>query len=147
MALTTVSLETLLHSAPYLEGLAERHADWFAASRAISPDTALQTVLHGLKRLGETAADEVEIGRELRIAKGRVALLAAVSEVEGSWTTAQSTAALSDLADFALEAGLDTLMRLAAARGQVKSATAAGSGLAIFALGKHGGRELNYSSD
>jgi len=143
----SVPLETLLESAPYLKGLSERHADWFAASRAISPDTALQTVLLGVKRAGESAADEAEIGRELRIAKGRVALLAAVSEVEGSWTTAQSTAALSDLADFALEAGLDTLMRLAAARGQVKNATAAASGLAIFALGKHGGRELNYSSD
>lgn len=143
----TVSLETLLESAPYLKGLAERHADWFAASRAISPDTALQTVLLGVKRAGESAADEATIGRELRIAKGRVALLAAVSEVEGSWTTAQSTAALSDLADFALEAGLDTLMRLAAARGQVGVSTAAQSGLAIFALGKHGGRELNYSSD
>jgi glutamate-ammonia-ligase adenylyltransferase len=143
----SVSLETLFESAPYLKGLAERHAEWFAASRAISPDTAMQTVLHGLKRAGETAADEAEIGRELRIAKGRVALLAAVSEVEGSWTTAQSTAALSDLADFALEAGLDTLMRLAAARGQVRNGAAANSGLAIFALGKHGGRELNYSSD
>jgi len=143
----SVSLETLFESAPYLKGLAERHADWFVASRAISPDTALQTVLLGVKRAGESAADEAEIGRELRIAKGRVALLAAVSEVEGSWTTAQSTAALSDLADFALEAGLDTLMRLAAARGQVTNATAATSGLAIFALGKHGGRELNYSSD
>jgi glutamate-ammonia-ligase adenylyltransferase len=143
----TVSLEALLESAPYLNGLAERHAEWFAASRAISPDTALQTVLLGVKRAGETAADEAAISRELRIAKGRVALLAAVSEVEGNWTTAQSTAALSDLADFALEAGLDTLMRLAAARGQVRNSTAASSGLAIFALGKHGGRELNYSSD
>jgi len=143
----SVPLETLFESAPYLKGLTERHADWFAASRAISPDTALQTVLLGLKRAGESAADEAEIGRDLRIAKGRVALLAAVSEVEGSWTTAQSTAALSDLADFALEAGLNTLMRLAAARGQVQNATAAASGLAIFALGKHGGRELNYSSD
>jgi glutamate-ammonia-ligase adenylyltransferase len=143
----TVSLDTLLSAAPYLKGLAERHADWFAASRAISPDTALQTVLLGVKRAGESAADEVEISRELRMAKGRVALLAAVSEVEGNWTTAQSTAALSDLADFALDAGLDTLMRLAAARGQVANATAANSGLAIFALGKHGGRELNYSSD
>ena len=143
----TVSLDTLLHAAPYLQGLAERHAEWFAASRSLSPDTALQTVLLGVKRAGEGAADEAEIGRELRIAKGRVALLAAVSEVEGSWTTAQSTAALSDLADYALDAGLETLMRLAAARGLVKNDTAASSGLALFALGKHGGRELNYSSD
>src|SRR5690606_32256908 len=80
--------------------------------------------------------------------KGRVALLAAASETSGTWTTAQSTAALADLADGALDAALDVLMRRAAARGDVvPGATASASGLAIFALGKHGGRELNYSSD
>jgi len=143
----TVSLETLFASAPYLAGLSERHADWFAAARAMSADAALDGVLRGVRQAGMSALDEAEIGRELRIAKGRVALLAAVAEVEGAWSTAQSTAALADLADTALHAGLDTLMRLAAARGAVKGETAADSGLALFALGKHGGRELNYSSD
>lgn len=141
-----VALETLLSSAPYLKDLAERHAGWFAAARKLSPDIALAAVLDQVAKAGQSAATEDEIGRELRIAKGRVALLAAVSEVEGRWTTAQSTAALSDLADAALEAGLEVLLRLAAARG-LTEATAANSGLALFALGKHGGRELNYSSD
>ncbi len=141
-----VALETLLSSAPYLRDLAERHVDWFAAARRLSPDIALAAVLDQVAKAGQSAATEDEIGRELRIAKGRVALLAAVSEVEGRWTTAQSTAALSDLADAALEAGLEVLLQLAAARG-LTEATAANSGLALFALGKHGGRELNYSSD
>lgn len=141
-----VALETLLSSAPYLRDLAERHADWFAAARKLSPDVALAAVLDQVTKAGQSAATEDEIGRELRIAKGRVALLAAVSEVEGRWTTAQSTAALSDLADAALDAGLEVLLRLAAARG-LTEATAANCGLALFALGKHGGRELNYSSD
>lgn len=141
-----VALETLLASAPYLKDLADRHADWFAAALRLSPDTALAAVLDQVAKAGQGAASEDEIGRELRIAKGRVALLAAVSEVEGRWTTAQSTAALSDLADAALDAGLEVLLRLAAARG-LTEATAANSGLALFALGKHGGRELNYSSD
>lgn len=141
-----VALETLLSSAPYLRDLAERHADWFAAARKLSPDVALAAVLDQVTKAGQSAATEDEIGRELRIAKGRVALLAAVSEVEGRWTTAQSTAALSDLADAALDAGLEVLLRLASARGLIE-ATAANCGLALFALGKHGGRELNYSSD
>ncbi len=81
-------------------------------------------------------------------AKARVALLAAVAETGGQWTTAQSTRALSDLADAALEAGLAVLLRLAAAKGDlVRSVAPAQSGLAIFALGKLGGRELSYSSD
>jgi len=141
-----VALQTLFDSAPYLSDLAGRHAEWFVASRDLSPDIALAAVLDQVRRAGDTAATEEEIGRELRIAKGRVALLAAVSEVEGGWTTAQSTAALSDLADAALHAGLELLLRLAAAKG-LTTATADNCGLALFALGKHGGRELNYSSD
>src|SRR5690606_12318703 len=51
--------------------------------------------------------------------------------------------------DAALDAALDFLMRKAGERGLVAAehANAEKSGLAIFALGKHGGRELNYSSD
>ncbi len=57
---------------------------------------------------------------------------------------------MSDLADAAMEASLNFLMRKAGERGDLLdpgSADARGSGLAIFALGKQGGRELNYSSD
>lgn len=145
----TVALETLLGSAPYLAELARKHADWFAAANQIAPDVALKLALEQVREAGRAAPTEAELAPVLRTAKGRIALLAAVSETAGKWTTAQSTAALSDLADAALEAGLDLLMRLAAAKGQVEagSASAATSGLAIFALGKHGGRELNYSSD
>ncbi|MBN9310892.1 bifunctional [glutamine synthetase] adenylyltransferase/[glutamine synthetase]-adenylyl-L-tyrosine phosphorylase [Devosia sp.] len=139
----TVALQTLLDSAPYLKDLSERHAEWFAAASRQAPDAALAGVLDAVRVAGETAASEDDIGRELRIAKGRVALLAAASEVGGRWTTAQSTAALSDLADAALQAGLEALLRL---RGNA-GGSAADCGLALFALGKHGGRELNYSSD
>ena len=109
----SVALETLLSSAPYLAELATRHADWFAAAR-MTPDAALSGVLAEVAAAGRDAPSEDEIGRVLRSAKGRVALLAGVSEVEGRWTTAQSTAALSDLADAALDAGLTVLIRLAA---------------------------------
>jgi len=142
----TVSLETLLGAAPYLRDLAERHAEWFATTRGIPPDDALADALAAVVEAGATSPDEETVGRALRVAKGRVALLAAVSEVEGRWTPAQSTAALSDLADAALHAGLKVLMRLAVAKGQTQT-TADNCGLALFALGKHGGRELNYSSD
>ncbi len=145
----SVSLKTLFDRAPYLAELAVIHAEWFDAAWPREPDIVLAEALARVRHAGETAPTEEEIGRVLRRGKGEVALLAAAAEVTGRWTPAQSTAALSDLADAALEAGLDVLMRLAAARGQVGpgSARAASSGLAIFALGKHGGRELNYSSD
>lgn len=145
----SVELQTLLTLAPYLRELAETEAEWFGGVRNMDPDLALSAALADVDKAGESADGEDELGRILRRAKGRIALLAAISEVTGRWSTAQSTAALSDLADHALDAGLDLLMRLAHGRGQVGPGSARGrtSGLAIFALGKHGGRELNYSSD
>ena len=144
----TVSLDTLLATAPYLADLHQRHSDWLRAALP-APDAALGEVRSALAACGREADDEAVVSRDLRLAKQRIALLAAAAEVTGGWTPAQSTAALSDLADSALEAGLDFLMRKAAEKGSVhpQFGTAARSGLALFALGKHGGRELNYSSD
>ena len=141
-----VSPEVLFAAAPYLAELHHKHGEWLAPFP--SADAALAAALADIATAARDSADETAIGDALRLAKGRVALLAAVAEVTGQWTTAEATAALSDLADAALDAALDVLLRLAAARGDLAApTTAATCGLAIFALGKHGGRELNYSSD
>ena len=141
-----VSLDDLLAASPYLRELYGRYGDWL--ERALpDPTSALGEELAALTDTWAVADDAVA-GAALRAAKGRVALLAAVAETSGRWTTAQSTAALSDLADAALDAGLSVLLRLAADKGDVVAGTPpTGSGLALFALGKHGGRELNFSSD
>jgi glutamate-ammonia-ligase adenylyltransferase len=141
-----VSLDTLLAAAPYLNELHSRHGAWLTAALT-DPVAVLAQELAAVGAAGQ-AEEETEIAAALRQAKGRVALLAAAAETGGQWTTAASTAALSDLADAALDAGLDFLLRKAIAKGDVKPGiTPATSGLIIFALGKHGGRELNYSSD
>jgi len=140
----------LLQSAPYLLDLARTHAEWLTSALDIGPDAAFSQLLNTVAQAAQ-ASDDATLGQALRIAKGRTALLAAVAETGGAWTTARATEALSDLADAALEAALDFLMGQAADKGQLviprEQARAANSGLALFALGKHGGRELNYSSD
>ncbi|KKC39797.1 hypothetical protein WH87_06640 [Devosia epidermidihirudinis] len=145
------ALGPLLESAPYLLALAQENAEWFADALTNGPDNAFAGVLAEVTAAGVSASDEDVLSPVLRIGKGRTALLAAVAETGGLWTTAQSTAALSDLADAALDAALNLLMRQAADKGQLAipadQATAQNSGLALFALGKHGGQELNYSSD
>ncbi|MCS6760783.1 MAG: bifunctional [glutamine synthetase] adenylyltransferase/[glutamine synthetase]-adenylyl-L-tyrosine phosphorylase [Candidatus Devosia symbiotica] len=147
----TPALGSLLESAPYLLVLAQDNVDWLAAALADTPDGAFIDIIKAVEAAGRTATDEAALAPVLRIAKGRTALLAAVAETGRVWTTAQATAALSDLADAALDAALNLLMRQAAERGLLTlspgQANAANSGLAIFALGKHGGQELNYSSD
>src|SRR5690606_12571755 len=141
----------LLESAPYLLALAQDNADWLATALTNGADAAFAGVIAEVTAAGVAAADEDALSPVLRIGKGRTALLAAVAETGGAWTTAQSTAALSDLADAALDAALNLLMRQAFEKGQLaipaEQANAQNSGLAIFALGKHGGQELNYSSD
>src|SRR3954469_19563225 len=141
-----VPLSDLFAAAPYLAELNDRHADWLVTALA-EPDTALAAELAVVAAAGREAADEAAVGAALRAAKGRVALLAAAAETSGRWSTAQSTAALSDLADAALDAGLAVLLRKAAEKGDLKPTAAGSCGLALFALGKHGGRELNCSSD
>ncbi|HUH78212.1 MAG TPA: bifunctional [glutamine synthetase] adenylyltransferase/[glutamine synthetase]-adenylyl-L-tyrosine phosphorylase, partial [Devosia sp.] len=145
------TLGPLLEAAPYLLGLAQANSEWLAGALAGPADDAFSDVIAEIDEAGRIAADEETLAPILRIGKGRTALLAAIAETGGVWTTAQATAALSDLADVALEAGLNLLMRQAAHRGvltiPLEQATAENSGLAIFALGKHGGQELNYSSD
>ncbi|WP_137151404.1 bifunctional [glutamine synthetase] adenylyltransferase/[glutamine synthetase]-adenylyl-L-tyrosine phosphorylase [Devosia sp. FKR38] len=145
------TLGPLLESAPYLLDLAQANLGWLIEILGDSADGAFIDIIEAVDAAGRVARDEAELAPVLRIAKGRTALLAALSETGGAWTTAQATAALSDLADAALDAALNLLLREAAAKGQLTlppgEATAANSGLAIFALGKHGGQELNYSSD
>jgi glutamate-ammonia-ligase adenylyltransferase len=141
----------LLESAPYLLTLAQENTDWLVGALKDEPDGAFIDIIETVEAAGISATDEAALAPVLRIAKGRTALLAAVAETGGAWTTAQACAALSGLADAALDAALNLLIRQASERGLLtmppEQATAANSGLSIFALGKHGGQELNYSSD
>lgn len=143
-------LGPLLESAPYLMDMARIHSGWLVTAINSKPDLVFDHLLESVTQVGRTG-DETEVATTMRVAKGCTALLAAVAESGGAWTTARATEALSDLADVALEAALDFLVRQAAEKNQLSAspedARAAHSGLAIFALGKHGGRELNYSSD
>ena len=146
----TATLGPLLEAAPYLLDLARVHGEWLVQALDTGPDGAFADLLVEIARAGRED-DETSVAHTLRLAKGRTALLAAVAETGGAWSTARVTEALADLADTALEGALDLLMRQAFEKGHlalpVEQARAANSGLAIFALGKHGGRELNYSSD
>ena len=89
--------------------------------------------------------------RRLRIAKRRVALLAAVAELAGSWSLEQQMSALSRFAEAAIGAAVRHLLHSAAANGSIAPIDPedpeGGSGLIVLGMGKLGGRELNYSSD
>ena len=83
---------------------------------------------------------EGTIHSQLRIAKAKLALRLAIGDLAGVISLDEVIAQLSDFADYALDQAL-----AAAFEAVVPGATP--QGFAIIALGKHGSRELNYSSD
>ena len=81
----------------------------------------------------------------LRHCRNRCALAIALADLADAWDVEQVTVALTRLADIAVRTGVDFLLRQAVA--EKKLAHFARDGLVVLALGKHGGQELNYSSD
>ena len=88
----------------------------------------------------------------LRRAKREAALLIALADIGGVWDVVAATEALTRFADAAVRAALAFLLRKHARAGLLALDADApdpenGCGLVVLALGKHGARELNYSSD
>ncbi|MBH1992612.1 MAG: bifunctional [glutamine synthetase] adenylyltransferase/[glutamine synthetase]-adenylyl-L-tyrosine phosphorylase [Sphingomonadaceae bacterium] len=80
------------------------------------------------------------IARSLRRRRGAIALVTAAADLSGVWGLDRVTRTLSDFADVALEEALAAAMA-------ERYPDAENRGFVVLALGKHGSRELNYSSD
>ena len=94
------------------------------------------------------AGDEAAMKRRLRLIKQEAALLIALCDLGGVWDVIRVTEALSDLADASLNAALNFLLAEEATSGKlITHDKDRPCGVVILALGKHGARELNYSSD
>ena len=132
-------------------------ADWTAAMarmRAHSPFLARQMdrfpevvdLLEGgdveaaLKAAQNVSDADEGIARSLRRRKGALSLVTAAADLSGAWDLDRVTRTLSDFADQALEEALRATF--AERYPGVKP-----KGFVVLALGKHGSRELNYSSD
>jgi [glutamine synthetase] adenylyltransferase / [glutamine synthetase]-adenylyl-L-tyrosine phosphorylase len=76
----------------------------------------------------------------LRKIRNGVALITAIADLSGAWDLTRVTATLSDFADLALDTAIASAI-------DERVPGADPIGFAVIALGKHGGRELNYSSD
>lgn len=118
-------------NSPFLAGLMERNPDLMAMVEASECDAALT---HALSRTGNN------VGAALRKQRQGVALVTAIADLAGIWDLTRVTRILSDFADYALDQAI-------AAAIEERVPGAPNQGFAVIALGKHGGRELNYSSD
>ncbi|CAN5268106.1 bifunctional [glutamine synthetase] adenylyltransferase/[glutamine synthetase]-adenylyl-L-tyrosine phosphorylase [soil metagenome] len=80
------------------------------------------------------------VAQALRRQRSAVALVTGLADLSGAWDLDRVTRSLSDFADTALDLAIATAFA-------ERFPGEAPRGFAVIALGKHGSRELNYSSD
>ena len=131
-----------------------RAPERFVALVEQAPEAAHADLVAGQRATGASCASEADlaaIGKRFRANRIAHALLVALADLGGAWDLDAVTRALTEFADASVAAGLDALLRRAAAGGRVRLVDpddpARASGLFVLGLGKLGGGELNYSSD
>jgi glutamate-ammonia-ligase adenylyltransferase len=135
---------------PFLWHLTTIDPERIARLLVSSPEQALVRCLQACRETCNNAVDDASVLRALRKAKQESALLIALADIGGLWDVPQVTAALADFADHATRIALSYLLREAAAAGKFLCDPADPEktcGVVVLAMGKHGARELNYSSD
>jgi glutamate-ammonia-ligase adenylyltransferase len=94
---------------------------------------------------------ESEVMARLRRAKRKVAFFTALADLARVFTARDTTAWLTAIADASVAAAIDHLLLTGHETGKLTlqnpERPADGSGLIVLGMGKHGARELNYSSD
>jgi [glutamine synthetase] adenylyltransferase / [glutamine synthetase]-adenylyl-L-tyrosine phosphorylase len=144
-------LASIAETAPYLWDLIRADAGRLLRLLTSDPDKALESLLAATQRSAGSARIQPVLMRVLRRMKAEAALLIALADIGGVWPVARVTQALTGIADLALGAAVNHLLRDAARRGKLvpddKSHAEQGSGYIVLAMGKMGAYELNYSSD
>ncbi len=136
---------------PFLAGIIRRDPELLAACLSTAPEESLAGWLDAACATCAAAGSADEVMAALRLLKRQGALLIALADCGGVWDLDKAVGAITALADTAVKATIDYLLRKAAERGAFVPLDPAqpghGSGLIVLALGKHGAGELNYSSD
>ncbi len=144
-------LSATVAASPFLARLMLSDLDRLDRLLRAPPEAAFQLAGERLGGQMTKAATLPEAMSYLRQYKCEIALLIALADLAGIWTVAEVTEALSDAADLTIGLAVDLLLSRAAAAGDVVLAEAEHpslkSGYIVLGMGKHGARELNYSSD
>jgi [glutamine synthetase] adenylyltransferase / [glutamine synthetase]-adenylyl-L-tyrosine phosphorylase len=144
-------LRGIAEFSPYLFDLVSADAARLIRLLRCDPDSHLASLIDATALAIQVASSESEVMRALRRMKSEAALLIALCDIGGVWPVMRVTEALTTLAVAAVKMALDYLLRQEAERGRLlssdRSHPEANSGLFVFAMGKMGAGELNYSSD
>lgn len=143
-------LQGIFEGSSYLWDTISRDPAMLARVLDASPEEGIERILSDYAREAAAAESDAEAQKILRVMKREGALLIAMADIGGVWELDEVTAALTNLADKAVQVAVDRALRAAALIGKIKldsDKPGEGSGYIVLAMGKHGARELNYSSD
>jgi len=150
-------LRCLFGNSPYLGRCLFREAAFCRELFTAPPEQTRARLLEDLRCAAPGLTAMAELMRALRIAKTRIALLCAATDVAGLWALDDITATLSDFAALALDLAVAHLLRARMVAGDLAWPDEPGapaspelsrsSGYSVLAMGKLGAGELNYSSD
>jgi len=149
-AATRPFLDSVFACAPYLARLSQRRPKTLEALTRENAETALAAVRDSVIAAGRTAEDVETLDRALRDAKSDLHLITGLADLAGLMPVRTLTAAVTAFADLAVQAALLAHVRFGVLQERFHAPEDPDNplpGLMVFALGKMGAGELNYSSD
>ena len=137
----------LIEASPFLTGLAHRYPQCLE----LDPQQAIDDICAQIKTKTADCTTEAEVKTSVRHSRNQAALIIALADIESVWQLEQVTTALTQIADACLIATIDWLLIDAERQGKLKlidpKNPSHDCGYVALAMGKHGGYELNFSSD
>ncbi len=147
-------LSGILTCSPYLSGLLRLDPARAVRLLECEPHAHMKSLIAQMSEATRQAPNINDAMQLLRRFKAEMALLIALCDLGGVWPIMEVTNALTATADAAVDAATAFLFERAKMRGDWLAAENddddrpdRGSGFIVIAMGKHGARELNYSSD
>jgi glutamate-ammonia-ligase adenylyltransferase len=138
-------IEAIFGASPFLGDLLLRDPTALRDYVERGPDLVVADELR--RALGLSTDDRPALMRALRSMRRRVVLATALADLDGTWSLAEATSALTRFADSAIQVALRNALHEAHRRQEIEVAEPERSGFIVLGMGKLGALELNYSSD
>jgi glutamate-ammonia-ligase adenylyltransferase len=141
-----------INLSPYLRDTVRRQPGILETLRTGASKQRLTEIVTEIRDTGlADDVSEASVMTSLRKLKLEAHALIAFNDLAKAFDTEQTVRALADVADAAVSAAANFLLREADEQGKLKlpdrKDPSKGSGWILIAMGKHGAHELNYSSD
>ncbi len=131
----------------YLQLLAKKNAAFCERVLSEGPDAVFAQTMQEVQEFQVRGASKARVMSFLRVKKAEVSFLIAAADISDIWCLRKVTNALSEFADLVILKASEFLLAESYQAKMLGSADVEKSGLLVVAVGKLGGKELNYSSD